>query len=51
MPAEAVVIGIAKLNENDKEEWVYYKEFKPLIEVDDEAYQTHGLGMDHLARC
>ena len=43
IPAEAVSIGIARLDEDDKDEQVYYKEFKPRRMVDMEAFRTHRL--------
>ena len=45
---EAVSIGIARLNEHGQVEKVYYKEFKPKVTVDLEAYRTHRLSNNYL---
>ena len=49
-PAEAVSIGIAKINDLDKEEGVYYKEFRPRVWVDAEALGIHGLSTEYLSQ-
>ena len=49
-PAEAVSIGIAKIDDLDKEEVVYYKEFRPTVWVDAEALGIHGMSTEYLSQ-
>ena len=47
---EAVSIGIAKSVEPRPPEICYYKEFRPLVYVDNEAYAVHGLSQIYLMK-
>ena len=46
--AEIVSIGIAKVPPNERPKVCFYKEFKPIRPVDEEAFGIHGLSNEYL---